>query len=443
MQVSVESTTGLERRLTVELPEEGVEREVGTRLDNLMRTARIPGFRPGKAPMKVVVRRFGAAVRDEVVGDLLRSSFADALASEELRPAGEPQIDSVESEPGTGLRYTAVFEVFPDIRLTDLESVEVRRPTAEVREPDVDHMVETLRTRRREWREVTRGAEDGDRITFDVEGEVDGEPLEGSVGENRVVEVGAGHAVPDLDRGLVGMEPGTARDIEVTYGEDHPSPRLAGKTATMHVEARKVEEGVLPEVDADFIRALGVESGDLDEFRRDVHANLERELEAAVAAVTRNRLLDALLERHPVEVPASLVAGEFARAGLAGAGAMAGAGAGPLAEAPGDAEREAAEAAARRRLQQGLLLAQIVSDQDLAPDPGAVRAEIERMAATYEDPAQVISWFYSDPSRLRPMESRLVEQQAIEAMLARVKVLDEPSEFDELMNPGQTSEASF
>ena len=443
MQVSVESTTGLERRLTVELPEEGVEREVGTRLDNLMRTARIPGFRPGKAPMKVVVRRFGAAVRDEVVGDLLRSSFADALASEELRPAGEPQIDSVESEPGTGLRYTAVFEVFPDIRLTDLESVEVRRPTAEVRETDVDRMVETLRTRRREWREVTRGTEEGDRITFDVEGEVDGEPLEGSVGENRVVEVGAGHAVPDLDRGLVGMEPGTARDIEVTYGEDHPSPRLAGKTATMHVEARKVEEGVLPEVDADFIRALGVESGDLDEFRRDVHANLERELEAAVAAVTRNRLLDALLERHPVEVPASLVAGEFARAGLAGAGAMAGAGAGPLAEAPGDAEREAAEAAARRRLQQGLLLAQIVSDQDLAPDPGAVRAEIERMAATYEDPAQVISWFYSDPSRLRPMESRLVEQQAIEAMLARVKVLDEPSEFDELMNPGQTSEASF
>ena len=445
MQVSVESTTGLERRLTVELPEEGVEREVGTRLDNLMRTARIPGFRPGKAPMKVVVRRFGAAVRDEVVGELLRSSFADALASEELRPAGEPRVDSVESEPGAGLRYTAVFEVFPDIRLTDLESVEVRRPAAEVREPDVDRMVETLRTRGREWREVTRGAEEGDRITFDVEGEVDGEPLEGSVGENRVVEVGAGHAVPDLDRGLVGMEPGTARAIEVTYGEDHPSPRLAGKTATMHVEARKVEEGVLPEVDADFIRALGVESGALDEFRRDVRANLERELEAAVAAVTRNRLLDALLERHPVEVPASLVAEELARAGRAGPGAMAGAGAGVgrLAEAPGDPEREAAEAAARRRLQQGLLLAQIVSDQDLSPDPGAVRAEIERMAATYEDPAQVISWFYSDPSRLRPMESRLVEQQAIEAMLPRVKVVDEPSEFDELMNPGQTNEASF
>ena len=432
MQVSVESTTGLERRLTIELPEEGVEQEVGTRLDNLMRTARIPGFRPGKAPLKVVARRFGAAVRGEVVGELLRTSFADALASEELRPAGEPRIDSVESEPGAGLKYTAVFEVFPEIRLADLESVEVRRPTAEVRETDVDKMIETLRERRRDWREVTRGAGKGDRITFDIEGEVDGSPIDAVSGENRVIEVGAGHALPDLDSGLAGMEPGSARDIEVGYPEDHPSPQLAGKTATMHVEARKVEEGVMPEVDADFIRGFGVESGELDDFRRDVRSNLERELETATAAMTRNRLLDALLERHPVDVPESLVAEELGRAGLAGAAA----------EAAGDPAIEAAEATARQRLRQGLMLAQLVSDHELSPDPSAVRAEVERMAATYEDPAQVVGWFYSDPSRLRPVETRLVEQQAIEATLARVQVVDEPSEFDELMNPGQTSEAS-
>ena len=431
MQVSVESTSGLGRRLTVELPEEGVEQEVGTRLDNLKRTVRIPGFRPGKAPMKVVARRFGAAVRDEVVGDLLRTSFADALASEELRPAGEPRIDSMESTPGTGLKYTAVFEVFPEIRITDLESIEVRRPTADVKESDVDRMIETLRERRRDWREVDRASRGGDRITFDVEGEVDGRPLEGSTGENRVVEIGAGQALPDLDRGLAGMEPGSTREIEVRYPEDHPSPQLAGKTAVMHVEARKVEEGELPEVDADFVRGLGVDTGELGDFRRDVRSNLERELEAATAAVTRNRLLDALLERHPVDVPESLVAEELERAGL-----------GASAEVPGDAARGAAEAGVRRRLQLGLLLAQIVSDRDLAPDPGAVRAEIERMAATYEDPAQVVSWFYSDPGRLRPVETRLVEQQAIEATLARVNVLDEPSEFDDLMNPGQTSEAS-
>ncbi len=442
MQVSVESTAGLERRLTVELPEEGVEREVGTRLDNLMRTARIPGFRPGKAPMRVVARRFGAAVRDEVVGDLVRTSFADALASEELRPAGELRIDSVESEPGTGLRYTAVFEVFPEIRLTDLESVVVRRPTAEVEESDVDDMIETLRKRRREWREVARGARPGDRITFDVEGEMDGRPLEGSVGENRVVEVGAGQAVPDLDRGLVGMEPRSTRDIEVAYPEDHPSPRLAGRSTVMHVEARKVEEGVLPEVDADFIRGLGVESGDLYEFRREVRSNLEREIEAAVAAETRDRLLEALLERHPIEVPESLVAEELERAGLGSPGDPGDPGDPASAPTPGDAAHEAAEAKVRHRLQQGLVLAQIVSDHDLIPDPGAVRAEIERMAATYEDPARVMSWFYSDRSRLRPVESRLLERQAIEAMLGRVKVVDEPSGFDELMKPGQTSGAS-
>ena len=431
MQVSVESTSGLGRRLTVELPEEGVEQEVGTRLDNLKRTVRIPGFRPGKAPMKVVARRFGAAVRDEVVGDLLRTSFADALASEELRPAGEPRIDSVESTPGAGLKYTAVFEVFPEIRLTDLESIELRRPAAEVKESDVDRMIETLRERRRDWCEVVRAARAGDRITFDVEGEVDGRPLEGGTGENRVVEIGAGQALPDLDRGLTGMEPGSTREIEVRYPEDHPSPLLAGKTAVMRVEARKVEEGELPEVDTDFIRGLGVDTGEPGDFRRDVRSNLERELEAATAAVTRNRLLDALLERHPIDVPESLVAEELGRAGL-----------GEAAEVPGDMAREAAEAGARRRLQLGLLLAQIVSDHDLAPDPGAVRAEIERMAATYEDPAQVVSWFYSDPGRLRPVETRLVENQAIEATLARVKVVDEPSEFDDLMNPGQTSEAS-
>ena len=429
MQVSVESTSGLERRLTVELPEDGVEQEVGTRLDNLMRTARIPGFRPGRAPMKVVARRFGAAVRDEVVGDLLRTSFADALASEELRPAGEPRIDSVESAPGTGLKYTAVFEVFPEIRLADLESVEVRRPTAEVRQADVDKMIETLRERRRDWREVTRGAGKGDRITFDIDGEVDGSPLDALSGENRVIEVGAGQALPDLDNGLAGMEPGSARNIEVGYPEDHPSPQLAGKTATMRVEAHKVEEGVMPEVDAEFIRGFGVESGELDDFRRDVRSNLERELGAATAATTRNRLLDALLERHPVDVPESLVAEELGRAGAA-------------VEAAGDAAVEAAAAGARQRLRYGLMLAQLVSDHELSPDPSAVRAEVERMAATYEDPAQVVGWFYSDPSRLRPVEIRLVEQQAIEATLARVKVVDEPSEFDELMNPGQTSEAS-
>ena len=190
MQVSVESMSGLGRRMTVELPAEGVDREVGTRLDNLVRTVRIPRFPARQGADEGRGPALRAAVREEVVGDLLRSSFADALAREALRPAGEPMIDSVESAPGTGLKYTAVFEVFPEIRLTGIESVEVRRPTAEVKESDVDRMVETLRERRREWREVTRASQNGDRITFDIEGEVDGQPLEGSVGENRVVEIG-------------------------------------------------------------------------------------------------------------------------------------------------------------------------------------------------------------------------------------------------------------
>ena len=436
MQVSIESTVGLERRLTVELPEEGVEQEVGTRLDRLVRTARIPGFRPGKVPMKLIAQRFGAAVRDEVVGELVRKSFTDTLANEALRPAGDPRIDSIESAPGTGVKYTAVFEVFPDIRLTELESVEVRRPRARVKEADIDRMIETLRRRRGEWREVTRAAEPGDRVTFDLEGEMDGQPLEGSVLTGQTVEIGAGQVLADLDRGLVGIEPNDRRDVEVRYPADHLPAHLAGNTAVMHIDARKVEEPVLPGVDAEFIRSLGVESGEIDEFRRDVRSNLERELEAAVAATTRNRLLEALLERYPVEVPDVLVSEELAREHARYADPAAG----PEGR-PAGFEPEVSETGIRRRLQQGLLLAQMVSDENIGPDPSAVRAEVERMAATYDTPAQVISWFYSDPARLRPIESRLAEQQAIEAVLARVRVVDEPSEFDELMNPGQTSEA--
>ena len=439
MQVSVESTVGLERRLTVELPEEGVEREVGSRLDHLMRTARIPGFRPGRAPMKLVAKRFGAAVRGEVVGELVRSSFADALESERLRPAGDPRIDSVESAPGAGVKYTAVFEVFPEIPLTDLESVEVRRPAAAVKDSDVDRMVETLRRRRREWREAARPAEEGDRVTFTLAGEVDGRPLDGSAAGERVVEIGAGGSLPDLENALLGMEPLSENDVEFRYPDDY-APALAGKRAALHVVVRKVEEGVLPEVAAEFIRGFGVESGETDDFRRDVRENLERELQGATSVVVTNRLLEALLERHPVAVPEVLVAEELRRMGQSpGTGGARDAG-----EAFPGAEAEAGsgtEAAVRRRLQLGLMLARIVSDHGVAPDPAAVRSEIERMASTYEDPSQVIGWFYSDPERLRPVRSRIAERQAVEAMLARVRLVDEPAEFDELMNPGQTSEA--
>lgn len=439
MQVAVESTTGLERRMTVELPEEGVSQEVGERLRRLTRTARIPGFRPGKVPMNVVARRFGPAVRDEVVGELVRSSFADAVTGEQLRPAGEPRIDSLESESGQGLRYTAVFEVLPEIRLTGLDTVEVRRPAAGVEEADVDRMVETLRLRAREWREAPRGVREGDRATLDFEGKLDGEPFDGGTAEDRVVEIGAGHLVPDFEHGVLGMEPGAEREVEVRFPGDYPAERLAGRTAVFRVAVRKVEEGVLPEVDAEFVRRLGVQSGEVEEFRRDVRANLERELEAAVSAVTRNRLLDALLERHPLEVPEVLVAQELhlQQARQAAALGRHGLDAG-RAGAGGDGD----EALARRRVQLGLLLSEVVSEHDAEPDPDAVRAEVERMAAAYEDPAQVVSWFYADPARVRRIELQLAESRALAAVLERVRVVDEPATFDDLMNPGQTSGAS-
>ena len=438
MQVAVEPTTGLERRMTVELPEEGVVEEVGTRLKHLMQTARVPGFRPGKAPLKVIAQRFGTAVREEVVGDLVRGSFGEALTNERLRPAGEPRFDSLASEPGQGVRYTAVFEVFPEITLSELESIEVRRPAASVEEANVDRMIETLRRQRRTWHEVERAAREGDRVTIDFQGTVDGEPFDGGSAEGRVVELGAGHLIADFEAGLVGIEASGRRDIEVRFPSEYPAAHLAGKTAVFDATASKVEEAALPEVDADLVRSFGIESGEIEEFRANVRSNLERELASAISAATRNNLLDALLAHHPVEVPNVLVAEELSRQRSRDARTLAMQGIDPadLGEAVGGGE-----ALARRRVQLGLLLSEIVSEGELQPSPDEVRAAVERMAETYESPEQVVSWFYADPARLQPLESQLMEERAVESVLERVHLVDEPTEFDALLNPGQTTQA--
>ncbi len=439
MEVHVERSEGLERRLRVQVPEERVKGEVDRRLGEMARTARIPGFRPGRVPMRVLAQRFGRQVRGEVVGEIVQSSLLDALAQEKLRPAGSPVIDPLEAEPGNGVSYTAVFDVFPEITLPDLATLTVRRPVAEVTEADVDAMIETLRRQRTTWREVERAAALGDRVVADLAGSVDGEPREGLGGEGVEIELGAGRMVAGLEDGLVGVQAGEQRVVELTFPEDHGEPELAGRPVRFEVTVHRVEEPVVPEVDDALAASFGVEEGGVEAFRREVRGNMERELADALRARIRDEVMNALLAAQPVDLPRALVDEEIERQMDERRRQLAGLG---IDAERLELDRAHFEEAARRRVALGLVLAEVVRSNGLQADPERVRQRVESIASTYEQPAEVVRWIYSDRSRLEPIESVVLEDQVVEWVLERARVEEQPSSFDELLNPGQTSSKS-
>ena len=420
MQVSVENVGALSRRMQVEIPETRVEGEVQGRLQSMARSVRLPGFRPGKVPFKVVAKRFGPQVRDEVVGELVRSSFHDAIVQEKLRPAGTPTIDPLNAEAGQGVSYTAVFDVFPDLDAPKVEGLVIRRPIATVEDSDVDKMIDTLRRQRRTWNPVERAATDGDRVTIDFEGFVDGERLDRTSGEGMQVEIGSGRLLDGFEEGLKGLSAGEETSLDLAFPVDYHAKELAGKPVTFKVKVVKVEEGVLPE------------------FLAEVRRNMARELEDAVRARTKERVMNALLESNPVDVPESLVRDEarslvqqrkqeFAQQGLD--------------PATLELREEMFEDEARRRVSLGLLLAELVKRHELKADPATVRARVERIASTYEQPQEVISWYYGDRNRLGEIESSVLEEVIVEWILANAAVEDEASSFDAMMNPEQTATA--
>lgn len=436
MQVAVETTDGLERRLTVDVPENKLAEEIDSRLKAMVGQVQVPGFRRGRVPMKVLSRRFGRQVRDEVVGELLRSSFVDAVETEKLRPAGGPTIDPISAEPGEGLSYTAVFEVYPDIDLGELAELELSRPAAQVEESDVNKMYDVLRRQRQRWVAVERSAAHGDRATIDFAGSMDGEEFPGGKAENVPLELGLGRMIPGFEEGILGAQAGEERDLNLSFPDAYHDENLAGKAAVFAVKVKTIETSELPEIDEKFIKEFGVDDGNMDSFRTEVRANMERELENAIKARTKDGVMNALLERNPVAVPNALVDEESARLLNTRTQELANAGidAAQLALSA-DAFRDDAV----RRVQLGLLLAEVVKAGVLKPDPMAVREQVERMAQSYEDPGQVINWFYSEPGRLSELESQVLEGAAVEFVLAKAKVATQVMSFDALMNPGQTT----
>jgi trigger factor len=417
----------------VQVPEEQVSREVLKRLEELSRTVRMPGFRPGKVPMKVIRQRYGRQVREEVVGELVQSSFYDALVQEKLRPAGSPSIEPEKAEQGSGFSYLATFDVYPEVKLPDLATLRVRRPVADVAEADVDEMLETLRRQRRTWTEVERAATASDRVVVDFQGFMDGAPIDKGSAEDFPVELDGGRLIPGFEDGLVGTRAGENKTLELTFPENYQEPELAGKPVSFEVTVRRVEEPALPEVDDEFAASFGIAEGGTQGLRREVRQNMERELAEAVRNLTKQRVMEALMEGQDMELPKALIEEECNRAIERRRVELSHSGMDP---AQAELTPDMFEEQARTRVCLGLVLSEVIRENEIKPDPQKVRGRIETIAATYEQPDEVVRWYFGNRERLADIETSVLEEQVVDWLIERVSVSDERTSFDALLKPG-------
>ena len=427
MQVSVESGEGLTRTLKVTLPAEKVDEVVNAKLQEDARTVRLDGFRPGKVPVRVVRQRFGAQIRQEAYGELIQSSFQEAAVQENLRPVGEPSIDLQETEGG--LTYTATFEVMPEVELKDFSVFQLERPVAEVTDADVDEMIEKLRKQRTEWEEVERPAQEGDQVTIDFTGYIDGEAFEGGSAEDVPLVLGSGTMIPGFEEGLIGAAPGETRTLELKFPDDYRVEKLAGKDARFEVTVKKVAEPKLPEVDEDFIRSLGVEEGTEEALRKEVRENMERELRQKLRSRTKDGVMEALLAEYDIQVPAAMVDQEARALKEQAQQEMAQAGQASAIDLPLDLFRDQAE----RRIKLGLVIGEIIRSQDIEVDQQRVDEMIAEQAATFEEPQEVIDWYAANPQARRTVENAVLEDQAVDWILEQAQVTDKPMTFAELV----------
>ncbi|WP_462319849.1 trigger factor [Halochromatium sp.] len=425
MQVSVEAGDGLTRRLKVELPAEDIEQEIEKRLQNYARSARLPGFRPGKVPMRMLRQRYGDSVRMEVFGERVETSFPQAVAEAELRPAGRPEIEPDLDQSAGRYAYVAEFEVLPEVTLTSLEGRSLVRPQVEVTDADVEETIERLRQQRKRWQGVDRAAVTGDRIVVDFEGQIDGEAFEGGRSEGVQLEIGAGRFIPGFEEQLIGATAGEQRKLDVTFPEEYPQQALAGKPAQFEVTVKTVEEPVLPEIDAELVAEFGVEDGDLERFRSEVRSNLERERSERVKARVKNQVMDLLLDANPISVPEALITEEIESLRQQMTQNLGG---GSEIKLPDEIFADDA----RRRVALGLVVGELVKQNELSPDDERVRATVEEMAATYDDPQAVIDYYYADRRRLATIESVVLEDLVVEHVLEQLEVTDESISFSEL-----------
>ena len=429
MQVTVETTQGLERKMSVQVPAEKYNEAFNARIAQIARTAKISGFRPGKVPLKVVKQQYGGQATQETLSELIQMSLGQAITQEKLNPAGYPQIDSTDLSDAGELSFTASFEVYPEIELADAGKLNVERISSEITDADVDTMLETLRKQRAEFNDVERAAADGDQVTVDFVGTIDGEEFTGGKGENVALTLGSGQMIPGFEDQVVGMKAGDEKTIDVTFPADYNKEDLQNKAAQFAITAHKVAEQTLPEVDADFVKAFGVEDGDVAKLRENLTQHMQRELEQKVKSKSKTAVMDSLIEQNPVEVPASLVTQEIQRLKEQAFQQFGGNAPIKLEDFPDEPFQEDAS----RRVKLGLLLGEIIKQQDLKADADKVKAMIEQMSSSYEQPEQVVNYYYENPQMLQSIESVVVEDQAVEWVMSQAKVTESNVSFDELM----------
>jgi trigger factor len=428
MQVSVESIGKLERRMQVQVPAERVSKEIATRLKELSRTARLKGFRPGKAPLTVIRQQFGQQVHREVIGQLLQSSFSEAVTQNQLAPAGSPRIEPQSVAEGQDLTYVATFEVLPEVTLRPFESLEIERITAEVTEADIDAMIERLRKQQMKYAAVTRAAASGDKVAVNFDGSIDGTPFAGGKGENVAIILGEGRMLAQLEQGLMGAAAGETRELGVDFPADYRATELVGKHATFKVEVKSVEEPALPALDEEFCKSFGVTEGGLAQLRQDVAANMRRELDQALRNRNKTAVMEKLYQANPVEVPNALLETQVRDMQVE---IMRRTGAKDVSQAPA---REPLLEPARRRVALGLLVNDLIRREQIVLDPARSNARLDEMVGAYGDAAALKRAYLQNADAMRQVESLALEDQAVDWILAHAKVHERPSTFKELMN---------
>jgi trigger factor len=432
MQVSIESTGSLGRRMTVSVPSAQLEKEFSTRIQRLLRTAKFPGFRPGKAPLKLVEAQYGGKVMQEVMGDVIQASFYEAVTGKGLKPAGGPSIEPKTAERGRDFEYVAVFEVYPEISRLEISGIKIERPVVQVTEADVDRTLESLRKQRLTWAPVARAAQSGDQLTLDFKGSMGGTPFEGGAAKDFNLVLGSHSLVDGFEEGLIGARAGDQRTLAITFPADYRNTSLAGRLTQFAVTVKAVAEPVLPEVNADFARELGMPDASVDSLRKEVRVSLERELNDRVRNQVRDQVFKAVMQANAVDVPKALEQAEIQRL-LEGTRANMAAQGVPADRVPADPAVYASQA--RQRVALGLILAEFVKVRGLKAEADRVRARIQELAATYESPEKFVEWHYSQPERLAEIESLVLEEQAVELLLQTAEVVDKKMTFLELAEP--------
>jgi trigger factor len=428
MQVSVENTGKLERRMQVQVPAERVASEIASRLKQLSRTARLNGFRPGKAPLTVIRQQFGPQVHREVIGELLQSSFSEAVTQNQLAPASQPRIEPQSVGEGQDLTYVATFEVFPEVALAPMDSLELERVTAEVTAGDIDAMILRLRKQQMKYSPAERAAAAGDKVTVDFEGAIDGVPFAGGKGEAIAIVIGENRMLPQLEQGLIGMSAGEQKTIDVDFPADYRATELAGKRAQFKVEVKTVEAASLPELDEEFCKAFGVTEGGVEKLREDVAANMRRELEQTLRNRNKSGVMEALFLANPLDVPNALLENTIRDMQIE---AMRRTGAKDVSQAP---PREPLVEPARRRVALGLLFNDLIRREQLVVDPARIDARLDEMVGAYGDAGAMKRAYLQNADAMRQVESLALEDQVVDWVLAHAKVREKGSTFKELMN---------